>query len=122
MKKKSTSKTDKGKSSISSGEKPKFHTLHVQGTDYKTLVNSKYLNRKKWKQKNEKHILSYIPGTVIGLFVKDGEKVKKNQPLLVVEAMKMENKIFAPIDGTLKKVNVSVGKIVPKGEIMIEFE
>lgn len=99
-----------------------FHTIVVQGTEYKTLVNKKYLNRKKWEQVNEKHILSYIPGTITELFVKDGDTVKKNQPLLILEAMKMENTIFAPFDGKLKKVNVEAGNRVPKGELMIEFE
>lgn len=99
-----------------------FHTLVVQGTEYKTLVNKKYLNRKKWEQVNEKHILSYIPGTVIKIFVKDGATVKKNQPLLILEAMKMENTIFAPFDGTLKAIKVEIGKRIPKGELMIEFE
>lgn len=123
MKKKTTSKTDdKGKDTKLSRNKPKFHTLVVQGTQYKTLVNQKYLNRKKWEPINEKHILSFIPGTITELFVKDGEKVQKNQPLLVLEAMKMENTFFAPFDGKLAKVNVITGQRVPKGEIMIEFE
>lgn len=99
-----------------------FHTLVVQGTEYKTFVNKKYLNRKKWEQVNENHVISYIPGTVIELFVKEGDTVKKNQPLLILEAMKMENTIFAPFDGKLKKVNVSIGNRVPKGELMIELE
>lgn len=124
MTKKSTKKADdtKTQSAMSSGEKPKFHTLEVQGTKYKTFVNKKYLNRKKWEQENEKHILSYIPGTILEVLVKNGDKVKKNQPLLKLEAMKMENTIFAPFNGKLKKVNVETGNRVPKGTVMIEFE
>ncbi len=97
-------------------------TLIVHGTKYKTLFTNKYENRKKWYKPNEKHILSFIPGTINEVFIRNGEKVKKGQPLLVMEAMKMENTIFSPHDGTIKLVQVKEHDKVPKGVLMIEFE
>jgi biotin carboxyl carrier protein len=97
-------------------------TLIVHGTKYKTLFSNKYENRKKWNKPNEKHIFSFIPGTINEVFVRDGEKVRKDQPLLVLEAMKMENTIFAPHTGIIKLVQVKPKDRVPKGFLMIEFE
>lgn len=102
--------------------KGKCKTLIVHGTKYKTLYSNKYQNRKKWNKPNEKHIISFIPGTVNEVFVRNGEKVRKDQPLLVLEAMKMENTIFAPQTGTVKLVQVKPQDRVPKGFLMIEFE
>lgn len=97
-------------------------TLIVHGTKYRTLYTKKYINRKKWQKENEKHILSFIPGTILELFVKSGEKVQAGQPLLVLEAMKMENTIFAPFSGTVKVVNIKLGDKVPKNTLILEFE
>lgn len=102
--------------------KGKCKTLIVHGTKYKTLFTNKYENRNKWKKPNEKLITSFIPGTINEVFVRNGEKVTKDQPLLVLEAMKMENTIFAPNSGTVKLVQVKPLDRVPKGFLMIEFE
>ncbi len=100
----------------------KFHSLVVQGTEYQTLLTSKYINRKKWELPNEKCILSYIPGTIKEVYIKAGDKVEQDQPLLILEAMKMENTIFAPFTGNIKEVCIKEGDRIPKGVIMIEFE
>ena len=50
-----------------------------------------------------------MPGLVLRIQVKEGDKVAKNDLLLVMEAMKMENEIFAPIAGTVAKVCVKPG-------------
>jgi len=105
-----------------STQKGKCKTLIVHGTKYKTLYTDKYENRKKWQKPDEKQIMSFIPGTINDVFVRDGEHVRKDQPLLVLEAMKMENTIFAPIDGQVKLVQVKKNDRVPKGFLMIEFE
>jgi biotin carboxyl carrier protein len=102
--------------------KGKCKTLIVHGTKYKTLFTNKYENRKKWEKPNDKLIVSFIPGTINEVFVRNGESVRKDQPLLVLEAMKMENTIFAPANGKVKLVQVKPQDRVPKGFLMIEFE
>lgn len=63
-----------------------------------------------------------MPGLIIDLKVKDGQAVSQNEPLLILEAMKMENVIKSPADAVVKSVKVQKGKSVEKGQVMIEFE
>ena len=63
-----------------------------------------------------------MPGLVVGLKVAVGDVVTKNQPLLIIEAMKMENVLKAKADGTVKAIVVNPGQSVEKGETLIEFE
>lgn len=101
---------------------PQFETFIVHSAKYQTLLTKKYKNRKKWEPKNEKHVLSFIPGTILKVLVKDNEKVQKDQPLLILEAMKMENTMFAPEAVTIKKIHINEGDKIPKGKLLIEFE
>lgn len=61
------------------------------------------------------NVPSPLPGVVLNLNVREGEAVKKGQCILVLEAMKMENNIEAPCDGTLKKFMVQKGDSVLEG-------
>ncbi|MBY0323392.1 MAG: acetyl/propionyl/methylcrotonyl-CoA carboxylase subunit alpha [Reyranella sp.] len=63
-----------------------------------------------------------LPGKIIDLRVKAGDKVSKGQPLLVLEAMKMEHTLAAPADGTVKTVRYAVGEQVVEGAELVEFE
>jgi len=63
-----------------------------------------------------------LPGTIIALMVQEGSPVKREEPILVLEAMKMENNIFAEKAGTVKSVRVAVGDTVMQGDILIEIE
>ncbi len=63
-----------------------------------------------------------MPGKVIKLGVREGERVRRNQTLVIVEAMKMENEIQTSIDGVVRKVHVSVGDIVDADRILAEIE
>ncbi|MFW6160606.1 MAG: acetyl-CoA carboxylase biotin carboxyl carrier protein subunit, partial [Acidobacteriota bacterium] len=63
-----------------------------------------------------------MPGKVIKILVKDSDEVKKNQTLVVVEAMKMENELKCSVDGLIKKVHVSEGMLVDVDKILIELE
>ena len=60
-----------------------------------------------------------LPGNVFKVLVKTGDKVTKGQAVVVLEAMKMENEVFAPCDGTVASVNVSEGGTVNTGDVMI---
>jgi len=56
-----------------------------------------------------------MPGKILGVKASAGQAVKKGQVLLVLEAMKMENEIVAPQDGTVATINVNVGDSVEPG-------
>ena len=65
---------------------------------------------------------SPLPGKIIDLRVKAGDTVSKGQPLLVLEAMKMEHTLTAPADGKVKAVRYGVGEQVAEGAELVEFE
>ena len=104
------------------GEVPELKELIIQGTTYYTTYTRKYENRKKWTKPDEKKIISFIPGTVKNILVKEGDHMMAAEKLIVLEAMKMMNTIYSPFDGIIKSIYVKEGDRVPKGTIMIEFE
>ena len=63
-----------------------------------------------------------MPGLILEISVEVGQEVKENDPLLILEAMKMENSILSPRDGVIKSVTITKGAAVEKGALLIEFE
>lgn len=103
-------------------ETPEFVDFAITARKYKTLLTKKYLNRKPWSEANPFEVQSSIPGTIIEIFVKEGEIVKEGDPLLILEAMKMMNRIEMPFTARIKKINIAIGDRIPKDSIMIELE
>ena len=101
---------------------PKYDTLIVNTFECKTHFTKKYNNRKRWELPNPKEIHSYIPGTILEIMVEVGQAVKEGETLLILEAMKMKNKVQMPFDGIVKSIRVKSGDKVPKGELIIELE
>lgn len=62
-----------------------------------------------------------LPGTVIEVFVKVGEKVEAGQVILIIEAMKMKNSIRSTHSGTIKEVLVSAGQSVAHKQALVKF-
>ncbi len=62
-----------------------------------------------------------MPGSIIDITVKSGERVKEGDVLLILEAMKMENEITAPRPGTVSNIYVNVGDTVSGGEPLMEL-
>ena len=77
---------------------------------------------KRPKASREGHVTSSMPGTVVDVMVKVGGKVKAGDTVLVIEAMKMENEVPAPVAGTIKAVNVAKGDSVNPDEALVEIE
>lgn len=63
-----------------------------------------------------------MPGTILGVNVKDGDAVKAGQPMFVLEAMKMESDICAPVAGTVRGIAVSKGASVDPGAYLCSIE
>jgi glutaconyl-CoA/methylmalonyl-CoA decarboxylase subunit gamma len=66
-------------------------------------------------------IVSPLPGNIIEILVKPGDVIKKGQILLVMEAMKMENKIQSDNEGVVESIRVQVGASVLQGDVLIEL-
>lgn len=63
-----------------------------------------------------------MPGKIIQIFVKVGEEVKAGKPLLIMEAMKMENEMRAATDVVIKEICAKQGDSIESGAILIKFE
>ena len=62
-----------------------------------------------------------MPGLVIELKVEEGQEIKAGDPLIILEAMKMENIIKSPREGVIKSILVKKGQSVEKNQILIKF-
>lgn len=62
-----------------------------------------------------------MPGTILSINVKVGDKVEKGDTVIILEAMKMENEITAEISGTVKAINVQKGTAVVQGDTLIQI-
>ncbi|MNT90856.1 Biotin carrier protein MADF [compost metagenome] len=65
---------------------------------------------------------SGMPGKIIEIFAKEGDIVKANKPLLIMEAMKMENEMRSARDVKIKEIKVKQGDSVEAGAVLIKFE
>jgi biotin carboxyl carrier protein len=105
----------------------KTFTLKINGNVYTVNVKSKFdLLLEQMGMKNTggaklNLIKAPMPGLIIDLKVKEGDDVKQNDPLLILEAMKMENIIKSPGDGVVKSIKVKKGSSVEKNQVLIEF-
>lgn len=72
--------------------------------------------------KNVGSIVAPMPGLILDINVSVGQAVKENDPLLILEAMKMENIISSPRVGIIKSISVTKGQAVEKKQLLIEFE
>jgi acetyl/propionyl-CoA carboxylase alpha subunit len=70
----------------------------------------------------EKHVESPMPGKILQVMVATGTEVDEGDPLLVLEAMKMENVIRAPRSGVIAVVQAQVGEAVEKAAILVTYE
>ena len=67
-------------------------------------------------------LMAPIPGKVVGVKVKPGDEVEPGQPLVVLEAMKMENELAADQAGKVAAIHVAAGDTVEGGELLVELE
>ena len=72
--------------------------------------------------KDASTISSPMPGKIVKILVGEKDKVEKNQGLVIVEAMKMENEIRSPSAGIVKKINFKEGDLVDAAKLIIELE
>jgi biotin carboxyl carrier protein len=100
----------------------KLELLNINNSLYKTRISDKFKNRVKYTPADPRMILSFIPGTILEIFVSAGQNVKKGDLLLILDAMKMQNKLKCNEDGKIKLIAVKKGDRVSKGALLIELE
>jgi biotin carboxyl carrier protein len=100
----------------------KLGLLNIDTSLYQTRISNKFANRKPYKPSNPKVILSFIPGTVLDILVKPGQYVSKGDDLMILDAMKMQNRLKCSMDGQVKSIAVKKGDKVSKGTVLLELE
>src|SRR5450759_2156246 len=96
--------------------------LNIDTSLYKTRISNKFENRKPYQPADPRIILSFIPGIVLDILIKPGQEVKKGENLMILDAMKMKNKLKCSMDGKVKSIVVKKGDKVSKGTVLVELE
>ena len=106
----------------------KKYTVKVNNNTYEVAISNpldeliKSMGIERGKTKVVDAIKAPMPGLILEISVEVGQSVKENDPLLILEAMKMENSFLSPRDGIIKSIAVVKGNAVDKGQLLIEFE
>jgi biotin carboxyl carrier protein len=86
-----------------------------------SLQRMKVLHSKKGKIEQES-LRAPMPGKIIDVFVREGSYVLRGEPLVILEAMKMQNEIQSPVNGKVIKVGTKAGANVMKDDVLIEIK
>ena len=103
-------------------EQEKEQVIVIGGSEYVTTYTKKFINRKVWTDPNPNNVVSYIPGTILEIKVEEGQQVEEGEVILILEAMKMRNRVKAPQGGCVKVIHVAAGEKVTKGQVLVEIE
>ncbi|MDO9580374.1 MAG: acetyl-CoA carboxylase biotin carboxyl carrier protein subunit [Bacteroidales bacterium] len=86
-----------------------------------SLQRMKVLNSKKGKVK-QLYIKAPMPGKIIDVLVREGVCIQKGEPVVILEAMKMQNVIISPASGTIVKVSAKANSNVMKDDLLVEIK
>ena len=106
----------------------KEYVVNVNSNRYSLKISNeldvliKQLGFSVGSSKKANDIKAPMPGLILSINVKVGQKVNEGDQLLILEAMKMENSISSPKEGIVKSVHIKSGETVEKGTLMIELE
>jgi len=113
---------------IESDFNDKTYSIRINSNTYKVKIKTalddliKKIGYTTGSAKIINSISAPMPGIIIGVNIKKGQKVKEGDTLLILEAMKMENAILCPKDAVIKEVLVSIGETVDKNKLLITFD
>ncbi len=104
------------------------YTIMVNGIWYSFSIESPFsYKRKKALSKSNKEsrlevISSPMPGKILEVMVEENDEIKQGEPLVILEAMKMQNEIVSHLSGKIKKIYVRKDDLVMKDDLLIEIE
>jgi biotin carboxyl carrier protein len=100
-----------------------FYSVYVNGRFFKIEKKSaSQILGKKGAKLQKRDIKTSMPGRIVKVFMKEGDKVKEGQAVLVLEAMKMQNEIKSPQSGIITKINPTSGDSVEAGALLFSVE
>lgn len=103
-------------------DREKYNQIALENGVFETRLTRKFARRKLYKRQDPRIIKAVIPGVVASIDTRVGEYVRKGTPLMILDAMKMLNRIMAPQDGAVKSIRVKKGEKVAKDQVLIEME
>ncbi len=86
-----------------------------------SLQRKKVLDKNKGKADKE-IVKAPMPGKIIDVLVRDGSQVLRGEPIVILEAMKMQNEILSPINGTVLKIEARANTNVMKDDVLVEIK
>lgn len=98
--------------------------FRINGQTRSVSIRDRKINVKKtehYKVAAAGNVGAPLQGKLVKIYVKEGEKLSKNQPLFVIEAMKMESTITSPVAGTVKKVHLPEGVMVEQDDCVVSI-
>lgn len=113
---------------INHNKEEKLLTLMINGNKYNVGIEDQYdallksLGMGAGAAKKVKNLKAPMPGLVLDVMVNSGTEVKKDEPLMILEAMKMENILKSPGDAVVKSIEIEKGNAVDKNQVLIHFE
>ena len=100
-----------------------FYSVYVNGRFFKIEKKSvSQILGKKGAKTQKRDIKTSMPGRIVKVFIKEGDKVKEDQAVLVLEAMKMQNEIKSPQSGVITRIGPAAGDSVEAGALLFSVE
>ncbi|MDD2634716.1 MAG: acetyl-CoA carboxylase biotin carboxyl carrier protein subunit [Bacteroidales bacterium] len=100
-------------------EQKKKIQIEIDDQNYETFSTPAFDKKKKWESPDDNIIKSIIPGTIIDVMVEKGQTVKEGDIMLIIEAMKMNNRLAFTKDGIVDKILVKPGDVITKDQNLI---
>ena len=101
-------------------EKGTTEKLVIDQTEYTTKLSQRFKVRKPYEPPVPGRIYSFIPGTVVEVLVSEGDSINEGDDTVILEAMKMKNRLKSHLSGKVIAVNVKPGDRVTKGTVLVE--
>lgn len=104
------------------------YTVMINGVWYQFSIETpiSYKRRKTLTKNGTENRLELVnapmPGKILDVLVDENSDIKQGEPLVILEAMKMQNEIISPVSGRIKKINVRQNESVMKDDVMLEIE
>jgi len=104
------------------------YEIIVNGVGHSFTIESPFsYRRKKFLQKSKKNsktesITAPMPGKIVDVLVENNAEINKGEPIIILEAMKMQNEILSHVSGVIKNIHVKKDETVMKDDLILEIE